>query len=415
MIVVGCGGVGSHAAHMLARSGVKRLRLIDGDNVTLSSLNRAATATRADVGSPKVLALQRAISSFAPQCAVEPVAAFLDASSTDELLRGAPSMVVDCIDDTEAKVALLLACARAGVRVVSSLGAGGAADPTRIRFCDLSHIHGDALGVTIKYALRRAGLCTTAPCGITALYLADEPRAGLLPLALGAGERAEDFGARAGVRVRIMPVFGPVPAVFGHALAAWALCALAGAAHALAPAEAPASSAKQLGKLRVRLERWEEAHAAHGPRRGATCGASDAEIGFVVDAVFHARSPVSHARLGARGVQLDVVRWRAWAPTVPSNLVLLTDDEALALAAAGADAGLRGLADAAIDAGADFNAAWRAPARDGSSSSSSSSSLDAALAALEAAWEEAVLACFGARAVATIDSRLEWARRVGWP
>lgn len=40
MIVVGLGGVGSHAAHMLARSGVGRLRLVDFDQVTLSSLNR---------------------------------------------------------------------------------------------------------------------------------------------------------------------------------------------------------------------------------------------------------------------------------------------------------------------------------------------------------------------------------------
>jgi tRNA threonylcarbamoyladenosine dehydratase len=34
VIVVGLGGVGSHAAHMLARSGVRRLRLIDFDQVT---------------------------------------------------------------------------------------------------------------------------------------------------------------------------------------------------------------------------------------------------------------------------------------------------------------------------------------------------------------------------------------------
>ena len=34
VIVVGLGGVGSHAAHMLARAGVKKLRLIDFDNVT---------------------------------------------------------------------------------------------------------------------------------------------------------------------------------------------------------------------------------------------------------------------------------------------------------------------------------------------------------------------------------------------
>ena len=38
IIVVGLGGVGSHAAHMLARSGVKRLRLIDFDQVKAAIL-----------------------------------------------------------------------------------------------------------------------------------------------------------------------------------------------------------------------------------------------------------------------------------------------------------------------------------------------------------------------------------------
>lgn len=56
VVVVGLGGVGSHAAHMLARSGVGRLRVIDFDQVTLSSLNRHAVATLADVGLPKVSA-----------------------------------------------------------------------------------------------------------------------------------------------------------------------------------------------------------------------------------------------------------------------------------------------------------------------------------------------------------------------
>lgn len=53
VVVVGLGGVGSHAANMLVRSGVGAIRLIDFDQVTLSSLNRHAVATLADVGRPK--------------------------------------------------------------------------------------------------------------------------------------------------------------------------------------------------------------------------------------------------------------------------------------------------------------------------------------------------------------------------
>jgi tRNA A37 threonylcarbamoyladenosine dehydratase len=48
-----CPQVGSHAANMLARSGISRIRLIDFDQVTLSSLNRHAVATMQDVGKSK--------------------------------------------------------------------------------------------------------------------------------------------------------------------------------------------------------------------------------------------------------------------------------------------------------------------------------------------------------------------------
>lgn len=65
IVIVGCGGVGSHAALMLARSGVSHIRLIDFDYVTLSSLNRHATALLSDVGTPKVKCVERNIREVA--------------------------------------------------------------------------------------------------------------------------------------------------------------------------------------------------------------------------------------------------------------------------------------------------------------------------------------------------------------
>src|ERR1700748_2887500 len=66
VIVVGCGGVGSHAAAALARSGCSKIRLIDFDQVTLSSLNRHAVATLADVGTPKVNCLKKRLEQVTP-------------------------------------------------------------------------------------------------------------------------------------------------------------------------------------------------------------------------------------------------------------------------------------------------------------------------------------------------------------
>ncbi|KAF9534548.1 hypothetical protein BGW38_010453, partial [Lunasporangiospora selenospora] len=66
VIIVGAGGVGSWAASMLIRSGVGRIRIIDFDQVSLSSLNRHATAVQGDVGTPKVLSMKKAFQAIAP-------------------------------------------------------------------------------------------------------------------------------------------------------------------------------------------------------------------------------------------------------------------------------------------------------------------------------------------------------------
>jgi hypothetical protein len=94
VVIVGCGGVGSWTAVMLARSGIAKLRLIDFDYVTLSSLNRHATATLADVGTPKVQCIARALRAIAPFVQVDPrVELWRGDADGAELLRGADWVV----------------------------------------------------------------------------------------------------------------------------------------------------------------------------------------------------------------------------------------------------------------------------------------------------------------------------------
>lgn len=61
VVVFGAGGVGSNVVNMLIRSGVGRIRIIDFDRVSLSSLSRHAYAVREDVGSSKVLCMKKYI------------------------------------------------------------------------------------------------------------------------------------------------------------------------------------------------------------------------------------------------------------------------------------------------------------------------------------------------------------------
>jgi tRNA A37 threonylcarbamoyladenosine dehydratase len=210
---------------MLARSGVGRLRLIDFDNVTLSSLNRAALATLEDVGTSKVEAMRRRLAAIVPSCEVEAVQELFRGSRAAELLAGA-DYVVDCIDNVDSKVELLAYCHGAGVRVLSSMGAALKADPSKLRVCDLSETLVDPLSRVVRQKLARLGVDR----GITVVYSVERPRGELLPLSKEQEENPDEFRALEDVRmrVRVLPVLGTEPALFGNALAAVVLLALAG-------------------------------------------------------------------------------------------------------------------------------------------------------------------------------------------
>ncbi|XP_020588505.1 tRNA threonylcarbamoyladenosine dehydratase isoform X4 [Phalaenopsis equestris] len=185
VVIVGLGGVGSHAASMLLRSGVGRLLLVDFDQVSLSSLNRHAVATRADVGIPKAICLQKHFSSIFPECRVEAKVQLYDESSEEEILSGKPDFVLDCIDNIDTKVALLSACVRRSLKVLSAMGAGARADPTRIRVADLGESSIDPLSRAVRYRLRKDhGI----EGGIPVVFSVEKPKVKLLPFKGSSGE-----------------------------------------------------------------------------------------------------------------------------------------------------------------------------------------------------------------------------------
>ncbi|KAL7230485.1 hypothetical protein ACSBR2_008879 [Camellia fascicularis] len=227
VVVIGLGGVGSHAASMLLRSGVGRLLLVDFDQVSLSSLNRHAVAIREDVGIPKAYCLKKHFSSIFPECHVDAKVLLYDTSSEEEILSGHPDFVLDCIDNIDTKVALLAACVRRGLRVLSATGAGARADPTRIRVADLRESTNDPLSRAVRHRLRKDhGI----EGGIPVVFSLEKPKAKLLPFKGPSGEEENpsDYQIVPGFRVRIIPVLGTIPAIFGLVMASYIVTQLAG-------------------------------------------------------------------------------------------------------------------------------------------------------------------------------------------
>jgi tRNA A37 threonylcarbamoyladenosine dehydratase len=178
VLVVGLGGVGSYAAEALARAGVGHLTIVDGDDVDTTNRNRQLIALRSTVGRPKVEVLAERLLDVNPRLELKALQQFLDPDAAEALVAAAAEedaekdkdprpppppkprydYVLDCIDSLAPKVALIAAAARAGSRVVASMGAGGRVDPSRVRLVDAAHTQGDALGRSVRKGLKRAGV-----------------------------------------------------------------------------------------------------------------------------------------------------------------------------------------------------------------------------------------------------------------
>ncbi|PWZ01947.1 hypothetical protein BCV70DRAFT_198227 [Testicularia cyperi] len=163
VIVVGAGGVGSWAALMLLRSGVSRLRLIDFDQVSLSSLNRHACATLEDVGRPKVVCCAEKFAQIAPWAKLEAWVELFRGDEAERLLGGNPTYVVDAIDNIDTKVDLLRFCAERKIKVISSMGAGAKSDPSRVQISDISVTSEDPLARSVRRRLRALGIPPIPP------------------------------------------------------------------------------------------------------------------------------------------------------------------------------------------------------------------------------------------------------------
>ena len=154
IVVVGIGGVGSWAAEALARSGVGRLTLIDLDHVAESNINRQVQALESTLGAAKVVAMRERIAEINPACVVDAVEEFIDERNLIALIPPCDA-VIDAIDHVRAKAALIAHCRRAGIRVVTTGGAGGRTDPTRVEVIDLSRTTQDALASKVRAQLRK--------------------------------------------------------------------------------------------------------------------------------------------------------------------------------------------------------------------------------------------------------------------
>ncbi len=138
VMVVGLGGVGSFAAEFVCRNGVGKMTIIDGDVVDPTNRNRQLPALATNHGQSKAAIMQERLRSINPEIDLTVIPSFINPEMVAQLLALKPDFIIDAIDSVTPKLSFIKVAYEHQIPMVSSMGAGGKMDPTKIQVADIS-------------------------------------------------------------------------------------------------------------------------------------------------------------------------------------------------------------------------------------------------------------------------------------
>jgi tRNA A37 threonylcarbamoyladenosine dehydratase len=206
VLIVGLGGIGSFAGEFIARAGIGKMTIIDGDVFDPTNKNRQLTALESTIGINKAVVLSQRLKDINPDIQLNIVEEFVLPERVWEWLdEHQPDYVMDCIDSVTQKLEWLIACKRKKVKIISHMGAGGKTDPSKIKVTNIQHVSGCKLGAHMKKRLKRKNISYR---GIKAVYSTEIQQKDSLKMTNGTNFKKSFYGT-----VSYMPaLFGLVGA-----------------------------------------------------------------------------------------------------------------------------------------------------------------------------------------------------------
>lgn len=154
VLVVGVGGVGSFAAEFLARAGVGNLTIVDGDVVDITNINRQLPALHSTVGLSKIEVVGNRLLDINPELNLTKVQEFLSPERAFEIVNSEYDYVLDCIDSVTPKLNLIIGAKRNRVKIISSMGAGGKMEASKVKVADITNTVNCMFAKTIRRRLK---------------------------------------------------------------------------------------------------------------------------------------------------------------------------------------------------------------------------------------------------------------------
>ena len=154
ILIVGLGGVGSFAAEFIVRAGVNKLTIVDGDIFDETNKNRQLPALNSTIGKSKAFIMAERIKDINSNIKLKVIEEFISPEKAFEIVSPNFDYVIDCIDSITPKVNLIVAARRKKVKLISSMGAGGKLDASKIKVKDISKTKNCKMAKNLKKRLK---------------------------------------------------------------------------------------------------------------------------------------------------------------------------------------------------------------------------------------------------------------------
>lgn len=190
VLIVGMGGVGSFAAEFVARSGVGKMTIVDGDTIDVTNINRQLPALHSTVGKSKVEWMKERILDINPEIKIKAIEQFLSPQEAYDIVSEDIDCVIDCIDSISPKVNLLLSAKHKKIKCVSSMGAGGKIKGEMVKVVDIHRVNNCTMGRVVRKELRKRGVNK----GIRAVFSNEPQNPDSVQLTDGSGFKKSFYG-----------------------------------------------------------------------------------------------------------------------------------------------------------------------------------------------------------------------------
>lgn len=171
VMVLGIGGVGTHAVESLARTGIGSITLVDHDVIAVTNINRQLHSLDSTVGRPKVEVMLERLKDINPEINVKALQDFYTPDRGDYFLTTDYDFIIDAVDNVSAKVDIITRCKSKNIPIISSMGAGNRINPLTLTIDDISKTKACPLARVVRRELRKKGISD----GVPVVYSPDSP------------------------------------------------------------------------------------------------------------------------------------------------------------------------------------------------------------------------------------------------